>query len=770
MKQFLAPTLTSLCLFFLFCSLVEANDFTSSIDVSGDRILLKAGPFRKQLTLEKNNLLSAASEINGKAIQKAGSYECSFRILKATPNEEPVGLERDPKVEIEFYEALKEIETVQAVWDQLDESQNVKWSEFKTLRSDAWGDLFQKSYCIVSKPSPKTTRLNIRFASLDHEELPDLVVNLFYEVYDGYPVVRKWVEIANNGPLWLKVDDMILDGTAIAETFPVAADLTPVEYGAIATTRSYSNDDYSSGVIVASEIPSGLRMIYPDGTMGYAKKYFEWVVGPAESFASEPVFHYAFDGKTYQTVSARSTELDRQVEKPYKDFLYEHVGVKRVNPSRFVPLWCSWTNFRLNITHDNMVEMADLAKRCGFRGFLIDDAGRGYRDVTTPRSVLPDTEKFPDFAKTTQEIDSRDLAIGLWVSCFRRPEFDPDFDIMQDSQIYPNMIRGKSKWIPMSFQSKWRFFFANTLLSLRDEYGIRYFKQDFSSVKFGDILRGHGSRTRKESILRGLRGLLEVQDYMSHAAPDVNLELTHEIYWGTPGVPCDLAALKHAHTYHIPPNSYHGAGDHRVRVDSSWADNPKYAPDKLRETLVYGSFFARQRFYAHRALPLQSVEFYAACAVNVQGSMTPDVQRRQVCSWLLGTPSVYSGDLASLTEENIGVYKTCFDLIGEMNDKYDIYLNFQYSGVPEPTETDWHWWGKLNEKGEGIVVVLRGTEGEDKRQVNIPWVEPGKRYRIHARFAEKTLGEFTGKELIDGKFQLALPKMGQDILELSLVK
>ena len=37
---------------------------------------------------------------------------------------------------------------------------------------------------------------------------------------------------------------------------------------------------------------------------------------------------------------------------------------------------------------------------------------------------------------------------------------------------------------------------------------MAYFKQDFSNIIFGDLAEGHESRTRKESLLRGLRGLL----------------------------------------------------------------------------------------------------------------------------------------------------------------------------------------------------------------------------------------------------------------------
>ena len=40
-------------------------------------------------------------------------------------------------------------------------------------------------------------------------------------------------------------------------------------------------------------------------------------------------------------------------------------------------------------------------------------------------------------------------------------------------------------------------------------YGVRYFKQDFTNIKFGDAAEGHEGRTRKDSLLRALRERLE---------------------------------------------------------------------------------------------------------------------------------------------------------------------------------------------------------------------------------------------------------------------
>jgi len=759
-------TLSVAALFFVQAVIANENN---RVSVSENRITLSAGSVQKQLRIEETNLLVDAYLLDGQSLLGDASHEIFLQISKASPNEQPLGIDEAQAEEI------RQRATMQNQTDALDVSgdkairliqQNITWADTIVLQSDNWKDVFRKAYCIVSTPKPGVHRVNVRFATLDCPTLPELTVNVYYEIYEGFPAIRKWVTVSNHSAQWLKIDTLIVDGLAVSETFRTVTDLTPIERGATTSIRSYGTPDHSAGIIVGSEVPSAIRVITPEGRAGYSEEFFEWVIGPAERFVSEPVFHYGYSGETYKTISAVSTPLDRTIERSFRQFLHDCVGVKRIDASQFVPLWCSWTNFMSHVNEQNIAEMAQLAAECGFRGFLIDAGwGTSFSNVFAPASIIPDAKKFPGFGKTAENICSQGLALGLWVSCFRHPDFDPDLKAVPNTFSIPRIKRDEG--IAMSYASRWRYYYAENLLKLRDQFGVTYFKQDFTNIKFGDLSRSNNSRTLKESYLRGLRGLFEAQDIICEAAPDIVIQLTHEIYWGTPGVPCDIAALKHAHTYHIPPNDYSGAGNRGQRV-REWANNPNVTPERLQADLIRGCFNARNRFYAHRALPLQSVEYYGAATVNVRGSLTPDIQRRQICSWLLGTPNTYAGDLASLTEENIKTYKENFDLLARLNDNYGIYQHFQYSGVPAPTDTDWHWWGKLNEDGAGAVVVVRGSGGVGDRSVNIPWVQPEKRYRIRVCFADRVLGDFTGHELIAGKLNVALPSTGQEILELEI--
>ena len=264
----------------------------------------------------------------------------------------------------------------------------------------------------------------------------------------------------------------------------------------------------------------------------------------------------------------------------------------------------------------------------------------------------------------------------------------------------------------------------------------------------------------------------------------MTFQLTHEIYWDTPGAPCDLAALKHAARYHIPPNAClgvrprgkpaRGAGPDAAHAQQDVGMAPAdTAAAQCRADLLAGSFEARKRFYAYRGLPLQCLEFYGAATVNYRGSLSGEVQDRQVVSWLMGAPLVFSGDLSTLSDENIARYRQRFEIVKRLEKTYGIFRHFQSSGVPAPTDADWHWWGKLGADGCGAVVVVRGgdhpqdSRGKGHRAVNIPWVARHQTYRVTALLADKRLGSFSGQQLQSPGLDLALPPYGQEILELA---
>ncbi len=679
---------------------------------------------------------TTAFTVSGKTLAVAQKADVVFTISES--DSKPPALGRD---------AVPALEWTKGQMPSVEPRPGVSWHHSRSPEL-----VFVRS--AVTRPGPGSMRAVLEYRA---GYFP-VTVNL--EVYEGYPAIRKWVEIKNPGKLWIKIDHLKIEDLRIDPAYGKPLSLTPAERGAGSSIVAFSNPAHTQGAMACSEIPSAMRYIGDDASMGYSQEHFEWVLGPGESFVSEPVFYFGFAGAAVKTASAVSTPLDRAIEGSFQRFLVEKVGIAS-NPDKLpAPMWVTWTNFLRNIDDAIVREQATIAAKAGFSMITMD---QGWQEGLL--GADPDPLKFPNFAATAKFVESLGLQLGAWVSSLRQPA-SRDLKLFPNGASVPIRFRNPEGGVAMSFAGPWRHHFAQELVEVAKRFNITYFKQDFTNIQFGNIGEGSEGRTLKDSVLRGLRNLLEAQDYIRQHAPGVSTQITHEIYWGTPGVPCDIAALKHAHLYHIPPNDYSGAGVRNSRFSKDW----KLDPAKMKRDLITGCWNARQRFYDHRGLPLYGIEYYAAATMNVGGSLTPQVQDRQVCSWLMGAPLVFAGDLTSLTVENIAQYSKRFDLLKRLQAQYGIYRNFQFSGVPAPTDVDWHWWGKLNRRGEGVVVVIRGSGGAEERQINVPWVLPRAQYRVTALFSDRDLGSFSGSQLQQGALKLTLPSLGQEILELSSIK
>jgi hypothetical protein len=731
-----------------------------SIFAHPESLEIDAGILTRQVSLANHDLSTTNLAVSGNALLSAAAPEISFTISSAEPDRKPKGLlpsqaaTLDPAAgkDPEHFSAGAYV-TSGAKADL----SGVAWVHPLPLAGASWRNYFDAPETKITRGDDHEQRAAIQFTARKDSPLAGLRVQVTYEIFDGFPAIRKWVEIANHGAHWLKLDHLVIDDRELAAAYRHQTPLTPGERGAGPSVIGFADQPQTCGIIAVSEIPSALRLMKPDGAMGYADELFEWALGPGESFQSEPVFDFGFSGQSVKTISAVSTPLDRAVEGPYLAYLHRHIGIAADHAPLAAPLWCSWSNFGPRINDAIVREMAVIAARCGFTTLQLD---LGWQKDAV--GAEPDTNKFPDFAATSKYVHSLGLKFGLWTSCYRA-EDSPDVRTMPENRSLPLIKRDGG--FAMSFASPWKNYFADELAALSKRYDVDYFKQDYTGIKFGDDAEGHESRTLRESYLRGLRGLFDSQDRLREKAPGIAVQITHEIYWGTPGVPCDLAVLKHATSYHIPPNDYAGQGIGKTRVTPGM----KLDPLKLRAELLTASFKARERLYAQRGLPLYCLEYYGAHAVNINGDLTRDVQDRQVCGWLMGSPAVFAGDLASLTNENIRHYRELFDLLKRLENDYDIYRHFQFSGVPAPTDQDWHWWGKLDATGSGAVVVMRGSAGEPTRAINIPWVQADRGYQVNTRLKDKSLGQFTGRDLQSGALHLDLPPLGQEILELRLV-
>jgi hypothetical protein len=728
------------------------------IAVNGDTIIIRTGVLEQKLVHTQHALTSGLYVHPGTV--ETVSDEFSFRLSKASPNEAPHGI-------VHPATGVEQQETVQGNTDALNiekktvtTQQQIEWTDAINISSNDYGDVFEFVSGTVERLKHGQDGLVLRWKSKAGALYAGLELTVTYAVYENHPVVRKWISLKNNSDQWIKMEHLNIARIDPVQ-YPRPVYLTPALRGLDPDIIAFSDDSGSRGVIIASEVPSMVRVFSDDGTTGYRPDFWEWVLGPGESFDAEPVLLYAFSGESLPTSSAVSTALYRCVEQEFKSFLQQYI-LKPFDISKTVaPLFCTWTNYSADINDRNMRQAADIASEIGFKCFQLDagwyDAGPSGGWASS--SIFPNTQKFPDLKGLSEYIRSKNMQIGLWYSVFRNAT---TFGVQEPDLFSLPMVK-RSGGLGISFAyDKSRKQYAADIVRMNKDYQATYFKQDLSNICYGDIAEGHENRTLKESYLRGLRGLFATQDMIHAVAPDIFLQLSHEIYWETPGPAADIAVLQHIDSYHISPNEYWGAGDRNHPVSPEWKMNR----DSLSRKLIEGCFRARTFWYEHRALPLERIEVFGAATTNFNGSLTVDIQDRQICSWLMGAPLSFSGDLPSLTDENIARYRDRFAKVEALQQKHGIYSYFQYSGVPAPTDEDWHWWGKLNEKGCGAVVALRGSGGNDTQQINVPWVNPNRKYSVKFLFSDGQPQVFTGKELQAGKLTLSLKPYGQEIIEI----
>ena len=741
------------------------NSSQWSIEPKDSTIILKAGILQRNIELKKAGLTSKFISISGHNLLAKPIEEITFTVQRAFPNAEPQGMDYTDESGIEQADAIKnQTDALSVKKNGFSSLQNVQWIDPLSVSETTFANVFTQSGYKVTKEKSGTQRLILTFSS--EKVFRGLSLETNYEICEGYPVIRKWVKFSNNGDQWLKISDLKLEQLNLNNDFSYSTLLTPNTRGLDASIIAFSDSTASTGIISVSEIPAKLRRLSVDGVSGYNPEFFEWVLGPGETFQSEPLFLYAFSGKSYPTISSVSTALDRCVEDGLHKFLVEKILLAGKNPREITPLFCSWTNYSSSINDSNMCSAAEVASRIGFRCFQLDagwsEAGpNGGWAVSTPQ---PKPAAFPEMGKLSDYFGSKGLKTGLWYSVFLNEQLAEKKGA--EPVLFSLPVIRRAGGLGLSFcYSKSREKYVNEILHLNKTYHASYLKQDLSNICYGDIARGHESRSLKESYLRGLRGLFETQDEIHREAPDLWLQLSHEIYWETPGPAADVAVLKHVDSYHAAPNEYWGAGNRSKLVSSNW----KYNVDSLKEKLILGAFRARNLLYAHRGLPLNRIEVFGAVTTNFKESLTPEIQDRQICSWLLGAPLSFSGDLGSLTGANIEQYRSRFAMLRNLEEKYNIYSHFQYSGVPPPTDEGWHWWGKLNAGGCGVVVVLRGSSGSGSQKINIPWVKEDKQYRLKGLFKGEELGDFSGKQLQEGDLKIDLVKYGQELIEIAIV-
>ncbi len=238
------------------------------IEVSDHQVRVSAGILERMIDLTNGNLSTTHLHVDGHDLLTGPATEVSFTVTRAEPNGKPKGLEPGEGGTIDSVKTFNPYpghHNDPATYDDTALGQTTRWVEPMRVGASQWADTFLLATPEVSTPAPDVSRLTVHARARRESALDGLGLTVIYEVYRGAPVVRKWVEVVNEGSVWRKIEKLTIDDFALAPSVSERVPLTPDGYGVPTSMVGCTSADGAFGVIVASEIPSGLRTIAGTG-------------------------------------------------------------------------------------------------------------------------------------------------------------------------------------------------------------------------------------------------------------------------------------------------------------------------------------------------------------------------------------------------------------------------------------------------------------------------------------------------------------------------
>ncbi|MBO9608091.1 MAG: hypothetical protein J7639_19175, partial [Paenibacillaceae bacterium] len=358
---------------------------------------------QRKLDVRAGVVKTVSLTVDGEELLSEGK-EFSFQVKQRTVDTPPRGIGREKAPIIETTAAFQETDFLAVTEQGVYQDDTDAWGE-PLLVDGSGNDARMKPLTSTCEREADERGIERHRFEMNGWPLPGhgaFTVALVYEAYPSDAAIRKRIEVRNDSAGWLKLEKLLIDDIALANDHRNQVELTPSERGAKSSILAFGNAGHTRGVLVCSEVPSALREMNDTGGTGYADSHFEWVLAPGETFVSEAVFLYAYNGAAAETGAGISRPLDRTVERDFVPFLQRELGVSAPPVEKLAPAWCSWSNFGNRIDDAIVREQADIAASSGFATIILD---QGWQ-----RGLLgtePDTVKFPDFYTTSAFIRSR---------------------------------------------------------------------------------------------------------------------------------------------------------------------------------------------------------------------------------------------------------------------------------------------------------------------------------------------------------------------------
>lgn len=383
------------------------------------------------------------------------------------------------------------------------------------------------------------------------------------------------------------------------------------------------------------------------------------------------------------------------------------------------PMYCTWIPFLKGISESLVSEIAGVAAEVGFDILVLDDGW------FVDGKWQVDPEKFPrGLEAVAEDCRRKGLKFGLWFN-IGTDYGDVGSSPEDNCRMSDNSVKMSGRTAVRCFASKHCSAVAEKLKSLANQYGLAYFKMDFSNIisPYGVQAAGchshehAGHRNDEDAVVEQYRGLYALRENLKEAMPQLCLDYSFEVF-GTefPGVAgLQYSDIQHVSNLHTSERFY----DIRMIREAIYAFTAMLPPERISGSLI---------------------ELKGGEAVEA------------LYSAMAGNP-LLAGDLRTLSEEERR----------EVRNIFDGFKKISAAGALTEMQT-WKWQGESSDpaaaadgyfrwsrsSGEGIAAFFANDSGAESVTVKFP-VPDEKPRELYDLATSKVIGTFSADELRSGK-------------------
>ncbi len=591
-----------------------------------------------------------------------------------------------------------------------------------------------------ASPSGKDLRILLR----SHDQRIHVIVH--YVVYEGHPVIRKWIEITNTSEAPMALSHLVFEAVNLAPSTP--DDLQVSAFYGVEPREIFYTGRVDDPAITVRSSRSGEGYIVMNEAPGYLKRteIRDWGQG-VEVMYDTDLFPFERNLAPQETFSSAKSSVAFFQEgagqaDPHWVVPSYTSAVMLKKGSAYQPPWIynTWEPFQRGINMDIVSNLIPIAGRMGLDIFTIDD---GWQAEYGENQV--NLQAFPQgLEQVVHLVESRHMRLGLWV---------PLAAISTKSAVYrehPEWVEREADGRPkftsamagqsavMCLATPYRKIAARRISDLIGRYHLKYVKIDLTTVfnAYGESpgchASGHEHKTWAESLERIYAGIQDVTDTIYREHPDVLLDLTFEL-WGQ----------KHVIDYGLLAA---GDFDWLSNVDDS---TPEAAGPRQARTLLY---------LRSLAIPAE------AMLIGNLHAETPPIEERLATA--MGSGPLFLGDLRKLTPAEQDLYGEKVRWFKTLRARAAINQGFFPLGSWfQPQAAAWDGFARLSQSGEGMVALFRNDSGAERVTVKLPAFPDGF-FHLRSVMTGQKSGEYTGEQFRRGVEVPLPPKYPVEILEI----